>query len=101
MAPFWQYSVRFSNVFVLIVNCNHVVHVWIEQVVQMLWGLVVGEVVLEHPDDDTDRVRYGFKKRTKLLKLRHPTFWYFGNFLGMPCGVQILFYFKIKAKSHF
>jgi hypothetical protein len=67
----------------------------------MLWGLVVGKIVLEHSYNYTDRIRYGFKKRAKLFQIRHPTFWYFCNFLALPCGVQILFYLKIKAKSHF
>jgi hypothetical protein len=46
----------------------------------MLWGLEVGEVFLEQPDDNTHRVRYGFEKRAKLFEVRHPACRFFCNF---------------------
>lgn len=98
LRPPRQHPVRLSEVFVLIVDCGHIVHIWIEQVVEVLGWLEVAEVVFEQSGQNTDRVRYGFKKRTHLFELRHTTFRPFWHFLALACGFQILFYFYIEAK---
>ena len=77
MRPPRQYSVRLSEVFVLIVDRSHIVYVWIEKVIEMLWWMEVSKVFLEQPDNNTYGARYGFKKRTNLFELRHTAFWFF------------------------